>query len=254
MNCRQIALEIFSGSGHFSAAWRRSAHLKHVPIFEIDLKNHPSHDLLSKQCQNMILGWIRSGLVVAVWLGTPCTSFSRARDVPPGPPPLRSDNQPYGLPGLSAADQLKVRIGNELAWFSVRVLTLCASLRIAAALENPWTSRIWLFRGFRRLRRRWKLLATDYCQDGMPWRKRTGLLSVCVDLTSAVRLCVGPRGICSRTGERHVELRGLDNGRFRTLLAEPYPRRLCTRLVSCFKDALIANKVIPLDFVVGISG
>ena len=121
-------------------------------------------------------------------------------------------------------------------------------------MENPWTSRIWLLNGFKKLLRRWPLLPTDYCQDGMAWRKRTGILGVHVNFKSAMRLCSGPRGICSRTNLRHIELRGTQGGKFMTLIAEPYPHRLCGRLVYCFEQAVIANVVLPLDVVCGISG
>ena len=51
-------------------------------------------------------------------LGTPCNSFSRARDMPGGPPALlRSDSRPLGLEGLRQADALKV---NSTCGFHVR--------------------------------------------------------------------------------------------------------------------------------------
>ena len=65
-----------------------------------------------------------SGEVRAGYLGTPYHSFSRARDRPGGPPRLRSDQQPLGLPDLRPRDQLKVTQGNRLMCFSCRVLLL----------------------------------------------------------------------------------------------------------------------------------
>eukprot|EP00972_Heterocapsa_arctica_P075071 11077880-Heterocapsa_arctica.AAC.1 len=51
-------------------------------------------------------------------LGTPCTSLSRARDAPGGPPQLRSNEFPWGLSGLRPCDEQKVLVGNVLARFS----------------------------------------------------------------------------------------------------------------------------------------
>eukprot|EP00959_Pyramimonas_sp_CCMP1952_P172896 3612963-Pyramimonas_sp.AAC.1 len=39
-------------------------------------------------------GWIRSEIVVAVFLGTPCSSFSLARNRPKGPPTPRTSEHP----------------------------------------------------------------------------------------------------------------------------------------------------------------
>ena len=48
------------------------------------------------------------------------------------------------------------------------------------------------------------------------------------------------RGICKFTNEKHVELRGRNNGVWRTKLAEPYPLRLCKAIASAV-DAAIAG-------------
>ena len=61
-----------------------------------ELKEHS--DLSSDHLWEVILNDIRTGQVKAMWFGTPCTTFSRAREVRPGPPPLRDPDHPYGLP------------------------------------------------------------------------------------------------------------------------------------------------------------
>ena len=77
-------------------------------------------------------------------LGTPCNRFSRARDQPGGPPPLRSDLQPLGLQGLRPGDALKVKLGNALLRFSVKFLCVCLLMMIPCTLENPARSRLWI--------------------------------------------------------------------------------------------------------------
>ena len=96
---RPVALELFSGSGRWSVAWRMTPATR---VFELDIRRHLKNDWISNSVQRRIRGWIRSGLIAAVWMGTPCNSFSRARDRPGGPPPLRSDDHPNGLPMLRA--------------------------------------------------------------------------------------------------------------------------------------------------------
>lgn len=247
-----IALEIFSGSGRFSRAWRRNAHLRKIPIFEIDIRHHGSHDLLSRRSQRLIRGWITAGLVRAVWMGTPCTSFSRARESgPPGPPPLRSDECPWGLAHLASHDEAKVRIGNALARFSISVFRLCRLRRVPCVIENPHTSRIFSLPCFTAENKQGvRDYYTDYCQDNLPWRKRTRLRAVHINLSPAVKHCSG-RGVCSRSRRPHVQLKGCRNGVSLTLWAEPYPLSLCHRLATCFRNALVANTVISLESFCG---
>eukprot|EP00959_Pyramimonas_sp_CCMP1952_P296333 6199154-Pyramimonas_sp.AAC.1 len=48
-------------------------------------------------------------------MGTPCTSWSKARRGGAGPPALRDSGQGfYGLPGLSAADAQRALLGSRL--------------------------------------------------------------------------------------------------------------------------------------------
>ncbi|CAK0904139.1 unnamed protein product [Prorocentrum cordatum] len=103
-----------------------------------------SHDLSSRAAQRRILGWILSGCYKAVWLGAPCSTFSRARDSGAGPPRLRSDEQPLGLGGLSEGGRVKVEVANELCRFSAEALMCCLERGVPAALGNPASSRLWL--------------------------------------------------------------------------------------------------------------
>ena len=87
---------------------------------------------------------LESGLVLVVWWGTPCTSFSKARKWDSlGPPPLRTPAFPDGLPELSIRDQLKVDIGNQLADYSARGMEISYMSGTASVLENPGYSYIW---------------------------------------------------------------------------------------------------------------
>ena len=246
----RFGLELFAGSAHFTQAWHRERLLKNVPMFPVDVKAGDDHDLLLRKSQKRVLGWIAGHRVAAVWLGTPCTSFSRARDVPPGPPPLRSDARPYGLAGLSANDVLKVAVGNQLAWFSVRVMEACRKHNVPMALENPYTAWLWLLAGFKRLKRApgMSFGYTDYCQDGTPWRKRTGILFSHVDLVPSFKHCCG-HGTCSRSGKPHVQLRGAIGNKWATLVAEPYPGSLCRRWAGAFGNALVARQVLRLEAI-----
>ena len=116
-----------------------------------------------------------------------------------------------------------------------------------------------------RLTSRTAWTATDFCQDGTPWRKRTAFLAAqlhhvasrTVDynapnmrdfkapltrkslIEAAMRTCDG-HGTCTRSHRPYQLLRGIQpsSGRFFTIVAEPYPRKLCRRLVAAHAVAL----------------
>ena len=101
---------------------------------------------------------------------------------------------------------------------------------------------------------------TDFCQDGTPWRKRTAFLATQIHhvfafpdardrsapfvrqslMQAAMRKCDGNSKGCSRSHRPHQFLRGIQpsTGRFFTIIAEPYPRGLCRRLVQAYTQAL----------------
>ena len=252
---RGVALEVFSGSGALSKAWWQCRRLAGVPIFELDIANDGSLDLLTRKLQQNVLGWVRAGLVTTVWLGTPCNSWSRAREIPGGPPPLRSGDFPLGLPGLRRADADKVRIGNELARFSAQLFRTCRTLGVPCAIENPHMSRLWnapftpqVTPPGSRSAKPIRDTIIDMCQYGTEYRKRTRIRSVHIDFGPAACRCTG-RTACSRSGLPHVHLQGKSNGAFLTLRAEAYPRGLCRGLVSCLANARASRLAAGLNSV-----
>ena len=242
-----LFLEIFSGSGNLSRAIARSFR-GNLTAVAIDIVHGAEHDLEKRNIQQFVLAAIRAGKVAGVWLGTPCTSWSRVRrNDGRGPGPLRSDQLLRGLPNLSEADQARVKTGNILADFSALIFETCEKMGIPVCLENPSTSRLWLLPRFKRLSAKSSVQfqVSDYCQDGKPWRKRTGLMSSRVDLRPCVKQCQSRRGICSRTGKPHIQLCGSKQGTFLTLQAQPYPAALCKRVAIAFEHAMFEYRARP---------
>ena len=75
-------LEIFCGKAGISKCMSKHGYM----AVAWDIMMGPNYDLTSSQNQCIILGWLTSGWVLGVHIGTPCNSFSRARDHGPGPP------------------------------------------------------------------------------------------------------------------------------------------------------------------------
>ena len=233
-----VFLEIFSGCGHLASSVARYTGW---PVLLWDISLGAEYDLRSPSKRRMIRNWVRTGLVRAFHLGTPCESFSRARDVPPGPPPLRSNEYPLGLSDLKPGDVVKVMNGNLFMRFSASLLQLALLFNIAATMENPQCSRIWLCPPlkllFRKSRVRWYV--THFCAWGRPFKKPTGFLAVNLTLhhLEVGRCHSSKRGICAFTNCKHVPLCGQDSqGRWLTKLAQPYPIRMCNALAKDFSD------------------
>ncbi len=179
----------------------------------------PQFDLMKAANRSKVRGWILSGEVCAVHLGTPCKSWSRVRDRPGGPPQLRSNECVWGLSGLRPADQIKVHVGNVMARFSCSVLFAARRMGTPACIENPATSRLWLTPAAKRLRScvRSSETVTDFCQCGASWQQHTRLLAVCLNLDAVSRRCAfRTQGFpCSRSGCRHRQVVGnREQGKF----------------------------------------
>lgn len=217
-----------------------------MPVLLWDINYGDEYDLTKPANQHRILNWMKSGMVTAGHLGTPCGSFSRARDRPGGPPQLRSDQQPLGLPNLRPADHAKVMIGNVLMRFTVRVLLLALTLQLAFTLENPARSRLWICPPMLALLRRRQVWQqqVEYCMFDTPWKKPTRFIATFMNLDRLLPFrCLGSkRGLCLRTHQPHVPLAGQTaDGRWLTSIAEPYPRQLCKLLARCFRDFFVSN-------------
>ena len=232
-------LELFCGGAKLSAAIARLVPM----VVTWDILFGPAYDLSIKANQSIIFGWILAGWIVGLHLGTPCSSFSCVRDRPGGPPRLRSDICPLGLPDLRPGDQQTVRLGNMLMYFSARCLRLCVHMHVPATLENPRLSRLWICSPISAVLRKRVITFNhvDFCMFGTPWKKPTGLLACFLDLGNCARFqCHGcPPGYCSRTGKRHFILTGVDDkGKFWTKRAEPYPNKFCNFIARLYCDYL----------------
>ena len=104
-----VAIEVFTGSGK----WARAMGQKGFWVIVIDIVF--GFDMTGGSNVRLVQGWLIAGLVSIIHFGTPCNSWSRARDRPNGPPRLRDDGEGLlGLPGLSPGDLAKVQTGNKL--------------------------------------------------------------------------------------------------------------------------------------------
>ena len=93
-------------------------------------------DLLSDALWVRIITDIKAGNVDAVIAGPVCSTFSRARELPGGPRPLRSASHPYGFkaPYLSDSEVKQVAEGN---YFAIKTAQACSAAGASFVFENP---------------------------------------------------------------------------------------------------------------------
>ena len=234
----KFALEIFAGTARVC----RELNQHGIVCFPIDICMFRHHDVLDTQVEHKIFNWIKTGRVIFIWCGMPCTSFSRARKWDGlGPGPLRTTEQLWGLTDLSFSDNKKVQTGNLLLLWSVRLFRLCADRGIAVILENPKSSLAWQMPPIVRILQRHdvSLVHLDHCQFGELWKKPTFLMACNIDISCLHIQCHTMQGRCSRTKRPHIPLLGVDyDGTFMTLKAQPYPWALARQVTGCVTKAL----------------
>lgn len=227
---RRVYLDLFCGDHGIDRQLRRRGEA----VIALDISDDPRIDLTSPKVAAVVFGWIRSGCIKGVWLATPCTSWSRARHGPSHSSwgPLRTNQHLFGIPGLSAKDLHKTKVGNQTMFFTHKIIRLCISLSVPCFLENPVGSMIWLTPQLTRVcaHHSSRQFITDFCQHGARWRKRTRIQGWLSQDDSRLHLtCHGRNGVCCRTGKHHITLKGQDpiSGQLWTHLAQPYPARFC---------------------------
>ncbi|CAK0874888.1 unnamed protein product [Prorocentrum cordatum] len=107
-----VFVDLFAGTAPVSKYLRR----KGYACIAFDKLQGPQFDLGRREVVLTIAGWLRAGLVWALWFATPCITTTRARTDRSGrmPPPLRSSEHYRGLPDLSASHRAQVREANSL--------------------------------------------------------------------------------------------------------------------------------------------
>ncbi len=232
---RTLVLELFSGEGGLSDKIRKHGYA--VLSFDFNCGSH--FDLCKSHILSLVIGWICSGCVLFVWLGTPCSSWSLARRGPAGSSwgPIRDKEHILGLPNLSDSDQCKIDNGNKTANASKIIIRCCVNNGIPCALENPANSRLFHSPYIMPL----SLLTCcdsttiDFCQYGTRWRKRTRIMSWNFPEAKNInKRCSSKLGICSRTGKPHMILSGSDpvSHLLWTVIAQPYPCKLCSEFAK----------------------
>ena len=224
-----VVLELFAGSGRVAKCVRK----KGVPAIAVDVQRGPQYDLSRRDVIEGIVEHMRAGNVRAVWLGTPCSSWSTARRGYPGAPggPLRLKGKHiwgHPLALRRAADRRRIKLGNSTAKCTAKVIEAAVEHKVPVALENGNSSRLWHCPPIAAicLHPSAKKTVTDMCQHGTPWRKRTRVQTWgCVPSKALRQQCLGGGSVCTVSGRSHLVLEGKRRGVYLSACASRYPWR-----------------------------
>ena len=206
-DCKRVYLELYAGACVVSSMLQKDGCA--VISFEID--NGPEFDLTWPCLHQVNLGWLRGGCVACVFLGTQCSSWSRARRGPPGSSwcAIRNNSYSRGLPDLKRSDQDKINNGYLHAKLTCHIIRTCVSHCILRMLENRLTSIMWICPSLVSLVSKdcAQEHIFDQCQYGTRWKKATNVVSwnCSHDLFLCHKCkCYGRKGVCSKTGKPHI--------------------------------------------------
>ena len=193
---------------------------------------------------------MKRGYVAGMHGGPPCSTWSKARFNQrfAGPRPLRSVEEPWGLPGLKPHEQQAVDLGNALLRATMRLARAILKCEGYFSIEHPADGgagypSIWKLPEMRTLEQApgVRLITLHQCRFELNAVKPTNIMSNLPGIVELALRCNHPRGT-------HQVLQGTDeNGRFRTSIAQEYPPALCRALAGVYVQAIRADSPAGFD-------
>ena len=223
------------------SSWKRPVGGVEVEVINRDIIDDGS-DLLESEPFASDLAMARCGGIDGYHAGFRCSSFSRVRFRPGGPPPVRDRSHPQGFPSNSKPQQLEAERGNLMATRSV-VMARATHLGgrnvgklSTATLENPADPGVapfpsaWLLPAVRAFAEEpfVEKAVHNVCCFGPPHWKEQCWLGILPGLSALARKC--------RCTTPHVPL----VGKAATAAAAAYPPQLCEEYAAIWLDAVTA--------------
>ena len=94
-------------------------------------------DLTNSRTVALWLDLLLQGKVVGILAGPSCETWTAARYMEGGPPPVRSLTDLWGEPTLTVKLQMQVSLGNRLLRTSLLFLYVAFFLEVPAVMEHP---------------------------------------------------------------------------------------------------------------------
>ena len=188
-----VFIEIFSGTGGLCAEVRKWGLANSIGI-DADISKQTKSpviriDLTDSNGVSLLWRMLSQSNVAMVHLGPPCGTSSRARDIRPGPQPLRFSRFPEGLPHSLR----RVQAANLLYRLSSEVFCYCKEHGILCTVENPERSYMWETKYFASLSKyhlKYQAIL-HHCMFGSTRKKSTRLLATYPQVSKLAVKCNG---------------------------------------------------------------
>ena len=263
---------------HFFSGYRRSGDIHQIieqcslcagtQVFAISVDlcmQRQTADLANHKALRWWRQRVLSGQIVSLGGGPPCETYTVARrNDGLGPRPVRSAQEPQGLPGLKLKEWQQIQIGDRLLRFLLEMLLLMALMGYSGFIEHPqfptWekdgaAASIWCMTAIRLLKRLQcvSVVSYDQCVCGAQGRKPTTLLLVRLQKARQDFLSLGWSGRCHHAPGTHQALIGKQaDGSFQTAKAKIYPEMM-NYILGAAMHAFAADMANP-DVVTALPG
>ena len=121
-----------------------------------------------------------------------CGTCSRARELPNGPPPLRSDSEPDGLTNLTGKNLTRVQLANATYRFLADLIIELLPRGILILVENPQRSIFWLTSFWSKVQSHFQYISCEACAFGGRRPKKTAFAVSHPGFESLQKFCPGP--------------------------------------------------------------
>ena len=260
---RSKFVETFSGCSLLTAEGTKAG-FDAIGVDFVDNKDTPigrviSIDLGTTSGQSEYKAQIVEADVVT--FAPPCGTASRSREIRrkfgPDPKPLRSNDHPDGIPGLTGVDLSRVQAANRLYKFVAELIPQLHESGKSWFVENPTNSLMWLTSWFQALLhwlmnvnkdtnypgQSWDWAHTQMCMHGGERNKRASLLY-------GGKWSLRPLALACDEKHTHKPW-GFDQnkGGFATAKERNYPKLFCSRIAALAAKSHITKpkKKIALD-------
>ena len=205
-------------------------------------------NLASSKAFQFWMTQIATGQICGMGGGPPCETYTAARLLEGGPPPLRSGTWPLGFPNLNQRQWQQCLIGSRLIRFLLEALLGLAKSSGAGFLEHPqfplWAAKkdpasVWCCREVRLLRTLECIGITsfDQCTLGSVAVKPTTIMHLRLPRFRQIALAGGCGGRCAHGAGAHERMAGRDEwGDFKTARAKIYPEGLNRALAQAINS------------------
>ena len=191
-------------------------------------------DLADDACVDICCDAIQSGVIQVVTAAIPCGTASRARDLPNGPPPLRSLDHPYGLPSLAGLNKVRVEKANSIYANAGRILSFANSFDCIALAKNPDRAYTWILDEFLHLL---KLGFVDTVFQHCKWTGNRPMRAKWTRIRVNKQVFLSLAGECTQAHE-HLPW-GRTAAGFDTAGEAAYPPEMCSEIVNICVKLLI---------------